>query len=239
MSGLLVVIPVVDGNNGFECRNTILAENSAAGFERDELLFIDNTRDEALRPWQRLAVHRDPDGHNLGVARSWNIGARRVLDEGRDYLVICSSVMRFGPTLHTTWVDQMRRFWGADVIECDGHSWHLIAIHRSVFERVGLFDPAFWPGYFEGIDFGYRMRQLDLERGWPRCWVNVLSAHVGLHSDLVKAPPLLEHYRAKWNGDKGSEQWTLPWGDKPLDYIVEEPIPVLAERYGYADGEWW
>jgi GT2 family glycosyltransferase len=137
----------------------------------------------------------------------------------------------------------MLAFWGADVIENDGNSWHCIAFHRRCFEGIGRFDPAFYPAYFEGLDFSYRLRMVGMEGGWPRVWINALSQGVALHNQAVSCPaaPLLAHYRAKWSGDKGEEQWTRPWGDKPLDYVVEEPIPVLAERYGLGPyGEtWW
>ena len=154
-----------------------------------------------------------------------------------------SSVMLFGPELHTTWRRQMETFWGHNVIEADGHSWHLIALHRRLFETIGRFDPAYYPYAFEQTDWCYRLRMACLEVGFVHVWVNALSMGHALHVDVVSclADPLLAHYRDKFGGDKGEERWVQPWGSKPLDYVVEEPIPVLAERYGlgeYGVG-WW
>lgn len=134
----------------------------------------------------------------------------------------------------------MERFWGETVIECDGHSWHLIALHRRIFEGIGLFDENFH-AYFEAIDFGYRMRMAGMEYGWRHCWVNALSAGVGHHAPMVDcpAPPLLKWYREKWGGDKGEETFVMPWGSKPLDYWPEVTIPDLAERCGWDDERWW
>jgi hypothetical protein len=132
----------------------------------------------------------------------------------------------------------MQTFWGADVIESDGHSWHLIALHRRCFDAVGYFDENFYPAYFEQTDWCRRLRMLDMEGGWPRVWVNALSQGVALHAPLVScpAPPLLDYYRDKWGGDKGAETHMVPWGDKPLDYFPQRSIPELIHRYGLLVG---
>lgn len=249
--GVLAVVPVLDWKrHGEPCINSMCAKGSSFGIAPEDVLIVDNAREANHRYAMRVELggldpmryYRDPDGHNLGVARSWNVGVRMLADSKVDeyeYLLLVSSVMRFGPTLHTTWLEQMQRVWGQRVIEADGHSWHLIAFHRSVFETIGLFDPAFYPGYVEAIDFGRRLRLVGWEGGWARMWVNAMSAGVAAHLDLVSCPwaPLDEVYRAKWGGPKGEETFDRPYGDKPLDYIVEEPIPVLAQRYGLE--MWW
>lgn len=247
MSGLIAVIPVIDEQLGVSCVESILMPGSAAGFERDELLVVDNTRARLAESLtlDGVRVHRDPDNHNIGCGRSWNIAIREVLDRGIDYVVLVSQSMFFGPELHTTWRAQMDRWWGAKVIEAESHSWHLIALHRSCFEAVGVFDPAYYPAYFEQTDFCYRLRMVGLEQGFVRASVNALSRGIaqGVNVSGVSCPagPLLEHYRERWGGEKGHETFVQPYGDKPLDYHVEEPIPVLAERYGlgeYGIG-WW
>lgn len=238
MTGLLTVLPVIHPTPTDVCVESILAEGSAAGLAPDDILVVDNSRDGFAGRYG-LRTHRDPDGYQLGVARSWNIGAREVLDRGLDYLVLMSASMRFGPILHTTWRRQMDTFWGADVIEADGHSWHLVAIHRRLFELVGLFDENYWPGYFEAEDFCYRLRMINREGGWPRVWVNALSQGVNLTRPHVECPagPLLAYRRDKWGGDKGEEAFVLPWGDKPLSYFPKRSIPELAAAYGIEN--WW
>lgn len=237
MSKLLVVIPIIDLKIAGICIDSILMENSAAGISKEDILIVDNTK-EGVGQFKGLRTYRDKDNHNIGVARSWNIGAREVLEnKDLEYLVLMSAAMQFGVIKETTWVRQMETFWGANCIECDGHSWHLIAFHRRVFELIGLFDENFYPGYFEAIDFGYRLRMLNMEGGWPRAWVNALSQTVGHHTDLVLAPPLLEYYRQKWGGDKGEEEYKLPYGDKPLGYFKDHTIPELALKYGLTN--WW
>lgn len=239
---LLCVLPIVTHTYAQHCVESLLRPDSAAGLSSDEILVVDNTRDGSASKYG-LRTYRDSDGHNIGVGRAWNVGAREVLDGDHDYLLVMSASMQFGPIYQTTWRERMEVFNGARVIECDGHSLHLAAFHRTMLEKVGLWDPAFWPAYHEATDWGHRAWLLNLESAYVRCWVNARSQSVAGHLDAVHAPapPLLRYYRQKWNGDKGEEGWTLPWGDKPIDYIVEEPIPVLAERYGFGPrGDlWW
>lgn len=250
MSGsLLCVVPVLAYETSRRCLASILAEDSAAGFARDEILVVDNSREG----WGRVLLadlgasdvecYRDPDGHNLGWARSFNVGARRVLAEGRDYVALCSASMEFGPIMHCTWRWQLEQCWGERVIEIDGHSWHGITFHREVLERVGLMDENYYPAYVEGLDYSYRMRQVGWESGWRHVWVNVVSHAVAGHLRYVDCPGgLLDlYYAQKFGGPKHHEQWTQPFGDKPLDYWPERSIPELAKRYGLGQRyeRWW
>lgn len=242
---MVVVVPAIAPDPTMECLTTVLMHKSAAGFGTDELLVVDNSRngmgDILAEHWPDLHVHRDPNGHNLGVARGWNVGIRQGLaDPTCDYIVLMSASMRFGPELHTTWRRQMETFWGETVIEADGHSWHLIAFHRRVFDTIGLFDENFYPAYFEAIDFGYRMRMRQMEYGWRHVWVNALSAAVGhgLHTGVsCPAPPLLNYYREKWGGDKGEERFVMPYGAQPMGYFPEFTVEQLAHKYGLE--VWW
>lgn len=243
VSGLLTVIPIITSTYADICIESLRRPDSSAGLKPEDILVVDNSRDGFCEQRYGLPTYRDPDGHNLGCARSWNIGAKRVLDDGLDYLVLMSSVMQFGPELHCTWRWQMNEFWGAKVIEADGHSWHLIAIHRTCFERIGLFDTNLYPAYFEAEDWCYRLRMVGLEQGFIRVWVNALSQGSALHNLIVSCPaePLLDYMRRKWGGPKGEETFVQPFGSKPLGYFEEEPIPVLAERYGLGERGvgWW
>jgi len=96
---------------------------------------------------------------------------------------------------------------------------------------------------YEAADLAYRMRMVGREGNWANLWVNAMCSRVAGHLQYVSCPagPLEAHMAAKWGGPKGAETFDRPFGKHPLDYIVEEPIPVLAERYGlgeYGVG-WW
>lgn len=243
MAGLLVVLPVITPTYADTCVESMMMPGSSSGFGRDDVLIVDNSREGWAAERYGLRTHRDPEGHNLGVARSWNVGVAEVLERNLDYLVVCSTAMRFGPELHCTWRWQLEAHWGAVAIEAEGHSWHAIAFHRRVFEAVGAYDGNFYPAYEEAVDHGYRMRLVGMEGGWPRVWFNAMSQGHALHNQVVACPnpPLAKYYADKWAGSKGQEQNVQPWGDKPLDYWPDTPIPDLAREYGlgeYGVG-WW
>jgi len=245
VSGLLVVLPVLVAETADACIKSILRPDSSFGIPPEDILVVDNSRDGFAAKYtaEGFRYYRDPNGFQLGTSRAWNVGARSVLAESRDYLVILSASMLFGPVLNATWLWQMERVWGQErVIESEGHSHHLIAFHRCVLETVGLWDENFWC-YVEAEDYSYRMRQVGWEGGWYRAWVNALSTRVAGHLQYFSVPyePLAEWRRHKWGGDKGSERWTKPFGNKPIDYWPEVTIPELAERYnmGPRFGRWW
>lgn len=238
MTKLLTVLPVIQRSTAERCINSIADPGNSSGLSHEEILVVDNSR-EGWGSEFGFRTYRDPAGHNIGVARAWNVGVREILDRGLDYLVILSASVEFGPVLHTTWKQQMETFWGENVIEAQGHSWHLIAFHRRVFEAVGLFDENFYPAYIEAIDFGYRMRLLDLEKDFKRVWVNAMSWGSGMHIHMASMPaaPLLRYYEEKWGGPKGEEKFTLPFGSKPLDWFPEKSIPELVKEYELE--VWW
>lgn len=267
----LCVLPAVWGNTTERCLRSMFPQElayeptdglswspdprfpSSFGFSPAEVLLVDNTRDNEFCDLGRmdlpdgLRVHRDPDGHNLGVAGSWNVAAREVLDQGLDWLVIVSASMLFGRDLHTTFRSEVEAHPGAQMVESMGNSWHLIAIARSTLEAVGLFDPNFYPAYEEAIDWGYRQRLVGLEDlGWPRAWCNAMSIGYAVHVDPERwnapsgnGPALAAYYESKWGGPKGAETFTTPWGDPdtPLDYWPDYTIPELAHRYDLE--VWW
>jgi len=239
MSGdLLAVLPVMYENYATRCVNSILDPNRSSGLHANDLLIVDNSR-EGFVAYPNIRVHRNAAGHNLGVARSWNVGAKEVVERGYDYLLIISASLEFGPLLHTTWRQQMDKNWGRNMIEAMGHSWHLIAIHREVFETVGLFDENFYPAYEEQIDFGHRQELMGVQEGYATEWVNAISWGHANHIDEIDCPfpPLREYYEEKWGGPKGEEKWEKPFGTEDIDYWPEHTVPELANKYGLKT--WW
>lgn len=269
---VLTVLPAIWPDRTDACLRSFLHPEGSFGYaplEGDRLLIVDNTRGEprdqaderenrrrgyyeVRRPIMGDAhgvwVHRDPDGHNLGVAGSWNVGAREVMREGSefDWLVILSASMEFGPALHTTFREEVARYPDAVIVESMGNSWHLIAIARDTLRAVGLFDENFYPAYEEAIDWGYRQKLLGLEVPWPRVWCNAMSVGAALHvkRELWDAPtcpwgPLGDYYRAKWGGPKGEETFTRPFGhaENSLDWWPPVDIPAIAARYELE--VWW
>jgi hypothetical protein len=234
---VLLVIPVVSRESAEKCIESILSDNNACGVNKKDILIIDNTKEGLGEDYHGLRVYRDLKNHNIGVARAWNIGAREVVEKNIDYLIVMSSSMLFGVMKETTLLRQIATYKGFEIIEAEGHSWHLIAFKRDLFLEIGYFDENFYPAYFEDIDFAFRLRLLNQKRRWATFWVNAISQSTAKHSHLCSAEPLLKYYKAKWGGDKGAETYNLPFNNKPIEYFKQNNIELLASRYELT--EWW
>lgn len=244
MNKVVVVCPVLNEEISDICFNSIFTQESSLGIPKENFLLVDNSKHGFAQKYRTegVSLYRDPKGHNLGCARSWNMGVGKMFAEDAEYLVIMSSSMMFGPVLQTTFLAQMQTFWGANAIEATGHGWHLIAFHRSIFQQVGIFDTNFYPAYFEDVDFGRRIYISKLSGTWQNVWINAISQGHGLHQHrghvYAPATPLLQYYELKWGGGKGNEQWELPFNGKPISYFPNYEIEELVEMYHF-DGHYW
>lgn len=174
-----------------------------------------------------LIVNNAPPWTNLGVAASWNLGARQVLKEQRDWLIVCSAATRFGSAGGRDFVDALDAHRDAWVVEPAGQvpvvGWHFLAWSRvNVLERVGLFDENYWPAYGEDQDISFRILQAANEDGappdfWPKVNIDASLAMVNHGVQLAGVewdqPKLWRYYRKKWGGSFGRETFTRPFGD--------------------------
>lgn len=156
---------------------------------------------------------------NRGAAGSRNVGARRILDQGIDWLVDVSPVTRFGPHAGLDFVAQLA---GSDawVVQSSAPvNWHLIAWSRRLFERVGLFDENFWPIYGEDADMARRVHIAAEEDGrnavWDcvdaDAWVTMYGHSVRLAGIVPNMERCWTYYRAKWGGMSGAETYRRPF----------------------------
>lgn len=184
-----------------------------------------------LQTWKGEATRLlvvDNTVENLGVAASWNMGARRVVDEGADYVILLSAAVRFGPPGGQDFLEaleEQRPLWG---LEADNDlGWHLVAFSRRLFELVGYFDENFWPAYHEDNDFSYRVQVATNTRGggaWVKTPVRASlqgKAHGVLYGGAKPDFEALEAYFSrKWGGPSGCESYLYPFGDPrhPIDW---------------------
>jgi hypothetical protein len=179
--------------------------------------------DRCLRGCELNTFVVDNTETNRGVAASWNLGIDEMERRGADWLIIVSAAIRFGPPGGLDFLAALDEHLDALAVEAaQGIGWHLIAINKRTFERIGRFDENFYPAYFEDIDFGRRMWiEFDQEQ-WPRTFADVsiagTSHGVDLGGAVVNNGVLAKYYRWKWGGDKGYETHTKPFGKKPIYY---------------------
>jgi len=141
------------------------------------LIDCEATMDKDLQNHHLYAINNTED--NLGVAESWNMGIDFMRERDADWLIVMSAAIRFGESGGLDMIQQLEAHPEAHVVHFgtkdikeqhyvrgfgpsydEGNlGWHLTAIRRDVIERVGYFDPNFYPSYFEDVDYDLRINQ--------------------------------------------------------------------------------
>lgn len=214
-----VILPVTKPDLAIKCLN------SMDPIVRQNVIEVDNTL------------------HNIGVARSWNIGVKHVLDNNIDFLIICSQSMVFNQGMRDL------------VADLDGagrntkFGWHLIALSRDTLEKCGFFDTNFYPAYYEDSDYIRRLELLGIHE--PNGETHLPFSHVdgyeqgvalsiqGRNAVRVNYRAMAQYFRKKWGGDPDytvenrKKLYKHPFNnpDLPLDYFEERSIESLKKEY--------
>jgi GT2 family glycosyltransferase len=153
-----------------------------------EVIVVCNGQDKELVKFVSTHPHIDKyclNSVNVGVARSWNMGAEMAEGEalcfvnddvevgkyGADrlfeVLIGAEDVGQVGP-MGAIWKGaEHLRFVGDTMVEdADAISGFLFMLRAKAFRQAGGFDPAYSPAGFEEIDMSFTLRKL----GW-RCLV--------------------------------------------------------------------
>lgn len=192
---VLWLVPTIDRAWGGEC---------LAGMRVANVLRVDNSL------------------HNLGVARSWNVGIDAARGIDADWLVLCSESVRFGPAGGLDFEASLSGYCTLSHLS----GWHLIALHRDLIGRVGYFDPTFGPAYFEDADYSRRMTLAGqpINGGEPACrQIEVDAAEQAVAHTLTAGLVEVDYgaqaakYDAKWGGPPGAETFDRPWNRPDAD----------------------
>lgn len=234
----LIILPVIVESVAEKCLDTI------DPVYYSNILIIDNTRDGIKR---RAGISYEHHPENLGVGRSWNVGARKVMKDKLDYLVILSATMLFEDDMHGFIQDleNNKNPWGLET----QHIWHLIALRRAMIERCGYFDENFYPAYYEDSDYIRRWELSGIHNPMSSTHrlpkVNVNATHQGdalsmksgikvnidaSRSYFIKKWGFEPRYDTQENRDK---LYTAPFNNPENDvgFWESNSIEKLKERY--------
>jgi GT2 family glycosyltransferase len=108
-------------------------------------------------PWERMTVLPMPT--NLGVAASWNLAVR--LAHKHPWVLICSDDMWWPQGC----LSELVRRASEETLVLSGNfpHWQAFTLGMGLVQQVGLFDEAYYPAYFEDIEYLRRMTTHGLE----------------------------------------------------------------------------
>jgi GT2 family glycosyltransferase len=153
-----------------------------------EVIVVCNGQDKELVDFVASRPHIDKyclNSVNVGVARSWNMGAEMAEGEALcfvnddveigtggaerlfDVLTGAGDIGQVGP-MGALWsgAEHVRYVGESEIEEANAISGFLFMLREKAFRQVGGFDPAYSPAGFEEIDMSYALRK----HGW-KCLV--------------------------------------------------------------------
>lgn len=185
-------------------------------------------------------MYIDNTNKNIGIMAAHNLGAKKVLEEGIDWLVILSAAIRFGESGGLDFVELLEEkkqdhyiihaatpnvMGGKQQTGVSGgpngvYGWHCSAFRRDVFENIGLWDENFSPYGFDDIDLSIRIQKhYKGQKGWDTYPIDVSDTTMAHSLKLahVKSPPQpkIDYFIRKWGRDHA--QWQNPGYDHPFN----------------------
>jgi len=109
---------------------------------------------ECLNPFIRALSILESDGHNVGFAGSFNIVAKKMLNDNIPYTIVSNDDTRF----RSGSLRKMAKIFTAKPKLCLFLFSHFssFGITRSGLFKIGVMDEHFWPAYSEDIDYYLR-----------------------------------------------------------------------------------
>lgn len=232
-ASFVAVLPSIDYDLTTSCARSMTWELSR------NLLLVDNSQDQKIAEWARpraeigwINVPEAAEPANRGVPCSWNKGIDLMRSLGREYLIIVSQSILFGPSGARDFLDELNERQ-PPVICHSQHGWKLLAINALVIGRVGIFDEIFSPAYMEDTDYLVRLARAGYpsprENGGELDQVTIDAESRGDALALTRGLVTMDYgaqeakYVAKWGGTQGNEKFLTPYGVLSLDYTYTGP----------------
>jgi GT2 family glycosyltransferase len=204
---LIIGIPTI---NRADLLNEALAKYFE-DFQETEIFIVDNGNQEIITREKNFVIYR-PES-NLNVSGSWNVimdYAKKV--EASHVLMLNDDVYLGKSELE---IQTILRLWKDVPFFNSEFNWCSFIISLEGFEKVGKFDEAQFPNYFNDNDMFYRMKLLNMEM----VYTAILNPAVYRNSMTIAKDPTLntrfleyrQNYINKWGGLPAQEIFGTPF----------------------------
>ena len=185
---------------------------------------------------------------NKGVAKAWNIGTRRAIEDGADVVFVLNDDIVLGKdtvdqlVTHTTsglygvvtGCDHRNTHTPAEIFNLENPNYEIdiidapdfacFAFSKTTWEIVGEFDENFYPAYFEDNDYVYRCllagRQPVRSQNSPFYHYGSRTQNAG-GKQVVPSNQFVKnraYYVSKWGGFPGQETFKTPFNNPDLGW---------------------
>lgn len=154
-------------------------------------------------------------GGNIGLPKVWN----RLLGMYPDWVIFSNDDVELGPHLIENLAKAADESSALFLFpEKAGAMFCVALIKHACWEKVGPFDEAFWPGYFEDNDYHHRMKVLGIEEKQVEdcSYYHHVSATLRTLSQEERAihnqnfARNKDYYIRKWGGMPHGEKLKIP-----------------------------
>jgi len=111
----------------------------------------------------------DNTENNIGFSASHNLGIQKMYDEGADWYIVMSAAVRFGEPGGLDFIEILKDTKHVVVESLGVFGWHFIAFHKTLIDKVGLWDTNFTPYGYEDLDYSMRIQRallLEYDDHW-------------------------------------------------------------------------
>lgn len=201
------------------------------------LIIIDNGKQSIQRKINQSIEINNPESSgvlfvthnttNIGVAASWNLICKKIFDSGHTHAIIPNDDVYWGHNAER--MNYLLSTYPRDFYKTSHDNWCFFVISKTTYQKVGPFNEAFFPAYFEDRDYFRRMKLAGCSV-FESVWFDPQIMHES--QSIKKDNSLLDNF------DKNEQLYIDMWGGKPGFEKYDLPFNGKKKIVWQADGTW-
>ncbi len=215
------LIPTI---NRFDLLENLLNQVKSQTRKPDQLVIVDNSNGKFSLPDSFPIKTQIVKADNIGYSGAVNVGYKKA----KDFLIVCGDddgISNDAVELFVKYANSNLDsiFFNPATLGPKGFGMFGVYAKKAI-ELIGYWDEAFYPAYYEDVDYARRMHIAGIEM----CHIYEIVFHLGgigfsRSSALKKASNQLaadmqsgiisnrNRYRRKWGGEPDQERYTVPF----------------------------